>query len=555
MQNRTLYFGDNLEILREKFSGDEGYFDLIYLDPPFNSNRNYNVIFKEGLQDSPAQVQAFEDSWHWTREAQSIFEELVGVRPSKTKINEQISNLMLALEKMVGHNDMLAYLTMMTIRLIELRRVLKSTGSIYLHCDPTASHYLKIVMDAIFGKQNFRNELIWRKTNSPKSQTESFGNQHDVIFFYSKSDKIYLNKIYIEPDEEYLKSFQYNDKDGKGLYQTVAIVAAGIQKYAGRKEFDFHDIKAPWLYSKETLEDWWAKGLIYKTKSGMYRKKVYLSEIPGKVVSDLWIDKEVNPLQGASQEKLGYPTQKPEALLERIIKASSKEGDWVLDPFCGCGTTVAVAEKLDRNWVGIDITTLAINLIKYRLREQFSDKNIKIFVDGLPKDSAGAKALFKKDTFEFEYWALDLVNAMPAQSKSKENMRGADKGVDGVISFVKGSAGKGKYDYGKIIVQVKGGGVQRNDIATLKGDVDREKADGGLLITLEEPTRPMKEEAIGSGSFFAFSKVDYPKIQIITIEELLSGKRPNLPPWPEKYYKEAKKVEIDKSKNLKNLGI
>jgi len=265
---------------------------------------------------------------------------------------------------------------------------------------------------------------------------------------------------------------------------------------------------------------------------------------------DVW---DIPIINAMASERLGYPTQKPEALLERIIRASSKEGDWVLDPFCGCGTTVAVAEKLDRKWVGIDITTLAINLIKYRLREQFSDKNIKIFVDGLPKDLAGAKALFKKDPFEFEYWTLDLVNAMPAKSKSKENMRGADKGIDGIITFVKGSMGKGKYDYGKIIVQVKGGGVQRNDIATLKGDVDREKADGGLLITLEDPTRPMKEEAISSGSFFAFSKVDYPKIQIITIKELLEGKWPNLPPWPEKYYKEAKKIKIDILKNQQKI--
>lgn len=509
MQNRTLYFGDNLEILREKFPSDEGYFDLIYLDPPFNSNRNYNVLFKEGLIDSQAQVQAFEDSWHWTPEAQHTFEELIGVKPSETKINEQISNLMQALEKMIGHNDVLAYLTMMTVRLIELHRVLKKTGSIYLHCDPTASHYLKIVMDAIFGKQNFRNEIIWERgtASGGKAGGDKFVPNHDVIFFYNKdTDKAFYQRQYITYTEDYIKQrFKYTNESGR--------------RY--RLQLD--------------------------------NRKQYLDESKGKPVSDIWTD--IFPINPMAKEKLGYATQKPEALLERIIKASSKEGDWVLDPFCGCGTTVAVAEKLDRNWVGIDITTLAINLIKYRLREQFSDKNIKIFVDGLPKDLAGAKALFKKDAFEFEYWALDLVNAMPAQSKSKENMRGADKGVDGVITFVKGSAGKGKYDYGKIIVQVKGGGVQRNDIATLKGDVEREKADGGLLITLEDPTRPMKEEAISSGSFFAFSRVDYPKIQIVTIEELLSGKRPNLPPWPEKYYKEAKKIKIDTLKNLKNLGI
>lgn len=503
LQNRTLFFGDNLEILREKFpdkpDGD-GYFDLIYLDPPFNSNRDYNVLFKEGLTDSQAQVQAFEDSWHWTREAQVVFEELAGVKSSKTKINEQISNLMLALEKLVGHNDVLAYLTMMTVRLIELHRVLKKTGSIYLHCDPTASHYLKIAMDAIFGKQNFRNEIIWcyRGAGYPK---RDFGKRHDVIFRYSRSNNYTFNlddvrEEYAEATKERFKHYIGNIRGGKDF---------GLQQLNPLG-------KQP--------DDWW----------------------------------QIQPIAPSSKERLGYPTQKPEALLERIIKASSKEGNWVLDPFCGCGTTVAVAEKLDRNWVGIDITTLAINLIKHRLQKQFYEKRIKIFVDGLPKDLAGAKSLFKKDPFEFEYWALDLVNAMPAQSKSKENMRGADKGIDGIITFIKGVNNNGKHDYGKILVQVKGGHIQRADIATLKGDIEREKAEGGLFVTLEEPTRPMKEEAVSAGSFGVnFYKGEFPKIQILTVEELLKGKGPTLPLWSEPYYKQAKKVEIDKSKSQHGL--
>jgi len=500
MQNRTLYFGDNLEILREKFPSDEGYFDLIYLDPPFNSNRNYNVLFKEGLQDSPAQIQAFEDSWHWTTEAQHTFEELIGVKPSKTKINQQISDLMQALEKLVGPNDVLAYLTMMTIRLVELKRVLKKTGSIYLHCDPTASHYLKIVMDAIFGKQNFINEIIWhyRRWTAPANR---FQKLHDVILFYSKSDDYTFNPLYTEYTE------------------------GSISRKKG--------------------------GILHRFKEGEEPVLISDKEISEKGVreNDVWHIPFIAP---SAKERLGYPTQKPEALLERIIKASSKEGDWVLDPFCGCGTTVAVAEKLDRNWIGIDITTLAINLIKHRLHKEFEDKNIKIFTDGLPKDLAGAKALFKKDPFEFEYWCLDLVNAMPAQSKTKENMRGADKGIDGIFTFLKGVK-NGKEEYGKVVVQVKGGGVQRNDIATLKGDVEREKADGGLFIALEEPTRPMKEEAVSAGTFAAFTKAEFPKIQIITVEDLINGKKPDLPTWSEIYYKEAKKAEIDKAKNQQKI--
>jgi len=548
MQNRTLFFGDNLEILRKKVSSES--FDLIYLDPPFNSNRNYNVLFKEGLADSPAQVHAFEDSWHWTNESKHTFDYLV------TKTNESISNLMMALEKNIGHNDMLAYLTMMTVRLIELHRVLKKTGSLYLHCDPTASHYLKIVLDAIFGKENFRNEIIWKRTNSPKAQTKQFGSQHDVILFYSRSDDFSFNKVYSSVDDEYAKSFSYDDKDGRGSYQTVAIVAGGVQKYAGRKTFEFQGVKAMWLYTKEKLDEMHKNNLLVKTKGGLFRKKMYLKDVEGRLVSDMWFDEDVKPLQGASGEALGYPTQKPEALLERIIKASSKEGDLVLDPFCGCGTTVAAAEKLKRNWVGIDITALAINLIKHRLHYGYGLGSKEINIDGLPTDLTGAKELFKKDPFEFEYWALDLINAMPAQSKSRENMRGADKGIDGVITFIKDHR-NGDATYGKAIIQVKGGGVHRNDIATLKSDMQRENADAGVFITLEKPTKPMLSEAVDAGDFtIPASSVPFHKIQIITVEDLLQRKKPHLPQGMVKnYYKEAKAVETENGGKQAGLGV
>ncbi len=503
LKNRTLYFGDNLEILREKIP--DGVFDLIYLDPPFNSNRNYNVLFKEGVQDSPAQVQAFEDSWHWTREAQEVFEELVGVRPSKTKINEQISNLMQALEKLVGHNDMLAYLTMMTIRLIELRRVLKSAGSIYLHCDPTASHYLKVVMDVVFEKQNFLSEIVWCYDTGGRS-TSSFPQKHDIILRYSKTSdaNFYYDQVSLPRDTSTMHEGIFTDDEGRQYQRNIK---------AG-KEYRYY------LDKGVLPNDWWS---------------------------------DIQALNPAAKERLGYPTQKPEALLERIIKASSKEGDWVLDPFCGCGTTVAVAERLKRNWVGIDITMLAINLMNHRLRDQFGLGRNEMNIDGIPKDLSGARALFQKDPFAFEYWALDLVNAVPAQSKTKENMRGADKGIDGVINFIK-DIENGKQVYGKLLVQVKGGGTHRNDIATLKGDIERERADGGLFITLEKPTQPMREEAVSSGSYdVKFSKAKFPKIQIITVEELLNGKKPEVPLIALPYYKEAKAVKVE-SKNT-GLGI
>ncbi|MCK4386706.1 MAG: restriction endonuclease [Candidatus Pacebacteria bacterium] len=510
IKNRTLFFGDNLDILREKIPDET--FDLIYLDPPFNSKRDYNVLFKEGLQDSQAQIRAFEDSWRWTREAESVFEELVGVKKSKTKINQNISELMQALEKMVGRNDMLAYLVMMTVRLIELHRVLKKTGSLYLHCDPTASHYLKIILDTIFGKKNFQNEIVWSYNVGGKGK-KHFARKHDIIFFYSKSDDYFFDGLAV------------------GVHRDT-----GTKSFGGKIGVDKEGRKYQDKIVRKT-------GKVYR---------YYLDE--GKIPEDVW---QIQSIQSQSKERLGYPTQKPEVLLERIIKASSNEGDLVLDPFCGCGTTVAVAEKLHRKWVGIDITTLAINLVKHRLRDQFAGRIIKIHLDGLPKDMAGAKALFKKDPFEFEYWVLDLVNAMPAQSKTKGNMRGADKGIDGVITFVKGVDNKGDPEFGKAIVQVKGGGVQRKDIATLKGDLEREKADAGILITLEEPTRPMREEAVGAGVFkLSFSPKEFSKIQIITIKELLRlNRQPDLPSWTEPYYKEAKRVEEDFSKNQLGLGM
>ncbi|MEK9165578.1 MAG: DNA methyltransferase, partial [Patescibacteria group bacterium] len=317
MQNHTLYFGDNLEILRKKIPEDS--FDLIYLDPPFNSNRSYNVLFKEGMQDSPAQIKAFEDSWHWTHEAKVAFDYLV------TKTNEDISNLMLALEKMVGHNDMLAYLTMMTVRLIELHRVLKRTGSLYLHCDPTASHYLKIVLDAIFGKTNFRNELVWIYKGRELSH-KNYSRKHDIIFFYTKSELYVFNwEEILEPLKESSKKALARYEDKKGYF---------IVRYKKGGGFAPIENEGP---------------------------ETYRQYVPKGVPPRDWFYADY----ARKSEQLGYATQKPETLLERIIKASSKEGDWVLDPFCGCGTTAAVAEKLNRNWIGIDITTLAISLIKH----------------------------------------------------------------------------------------------------------------------------------------------------------------------------------------------
>ena len=505
MQNRTLYFGDNLEVLREKIPGES--FDLIYLDPPFNSKRPYNVLYKEGLVDSAAQVQAFEDTWHWTREAQHAYEELTGIRKSKTKINQNISNLIESLKKIVGDNDVMAYLVMMTIRLIELNRVLKPTGSIYIHCDPTASHYLKVIMDVIFGKSNFRNELVWIYKGRELSH-KNYSKKHDILLFYTKSENYSFNwQDIMEPLEESSRQALSRYKDEKGFF---------IVRYKDGGGF------AP-------IE-----------KEG---KDTYRQYVPEGVPPRDWFYADY----ARKKERLEYPTQKPEALLERVIKASSKPGDWILDPFCGCGTTVAVAERLNRNWIGIDITNLSINLIKHRLRHHFED--IRIFVDGVPKDLSGAKE-FAKDPFEFEYWALDLIIAVPAQSKSKENMRGADKGIDGVIKLFLGR-NNGDDTIGNALVQVKGGKVQRADIATLKGDIEREKAQAGVFVTLEESSQQMRQEAVQAGEFKDnYSFKEYPKIQIMTVKELLLGKKPDLPSSYKAYYKEAQPKERENNHNL-----
>lgn len=593
LKNRTLYFGDNLEILREKFPSDEGYFDLIYLDPPFNSKKSYNILFKEGLVESPAQVHAFEDSWHWTQETMTVFEELTGVRQSKTTISKEISDLMIGFEKIIGHNDLMAYLTMMSIRLIELYRVLKDTGSLYLHCDPTASHYLKIVLDAIFGKENFRNEIIWRRTGSHNKMLR-YAPIHDTILFYTKTEKY----KWTSPKRPYMKGHidEYFIKDERG-YKTnyYGNVLTGSGKRGGDsgkpwRGFDPTAKGRHWAIPKAVLDeiDEDLSNLTTQQKLDRLFELDYIKIIPdqslpiyerylksddGQFLHDIWafqpytngtlfgtnegIDEDVRWLSTKSKERLGYPTQKPEGVLERIIKASSNEGDWILDPFCGCGTTVSVAENLNRNWVGIDITTLAINLINHRLWKQFKDKfrgeNVKIEVEGLPKDLHGAQTLWNKDPFEFQYWVLDKVGATPLSSRNK---KGADEGIDGIYTFKDiGEDDKGAFK--RLIVSVKGGkNISVKDVRDLKGVIEREGAEGGLFITLHKPTEPMVKEAM-MGGFFKnrlFNK-EFMKLQIITVEDLLTGKKPEIPSgsYEINYYKEASKASNRETHQQKAL--
>lgn len=502
-----LFFGDNLDVLRESIK-DESV-DLIYLDPPFNSNASYNVLFASPKgHHSHAQIEAFEDTWHWGEQAEKEFGEIL------TQPNTQVAEVMRSLRQFLGENDMMAYLVMMANRLLELHRVLKPTGSLYLHCDPTASHYLKIVLDAVFGPEHFRNEIIWKRSHAHNSAT-GYGANHDVIFFYAKSDTYTWNSVYHGYDLEYVdKHYRHVDSGGR-RYKHENPTGAGISKGVTGKPWRGIDPTSKgrhWAKSPEEMDRLDKAGLIHWPEKGAWPYvKVFLDDMKGIPAQDLWND--IDPINMIAKERLGYPTQKPLALLERIVEASSNKGDVVLDPFCGCGTAVHAAQKLGRQWIGIDITHLAISLIEKRLRDAFP--KIEFDVHGTPKDFAGAQELAKRDKYQFQWWACSLINAQPFQGKKK----GADGGIDGLIYFIDEKALPKK-----IIVSVKGGeNVSVAMIRDLAHVVDREKAQIGLFVSLVEPTKPMATEAVTAGYYTSpATGAQFQKIQILTIDGLLS---------------------------------
>ena len=509
-----LYFGDNLSVLREHIPSES--VDLIYLDPPFNSNATYNVLFKERSgEDSAAQITAFDDTWQWTLDSERAYQEVVTGGPDK------LGKLLQAMREFLGQNDMMAYLTMMAQRLAELHRVLKPTGSIYLHCDPTASHYLKLMMDAVFGSANFRNEIVWRRSHPKGLAFTRFASNHDVILTYGSTGDTTWNSMYVDNPRAHEQYNLIEDETGR-RYQLTSLLNPNPDR--PNLTYEFKGVTRVWRWTKERMEQADRDGLIVVPRDGrgIPRMKRYLDEQEGIPVSDTWDDIPI----AAGRERLGYPTQKPEALLERIINASSNEGDVVLDPFCGCGTAVAVAERLKRRWIGIDVTHVSISLMKHRLHDTFGSELSDYAVIGLPQDVASARALATESEhdgrYQFEYWALGLVDARPATGK-----KGADSGIDGYINFFDDNSGKAK----RIIVQVKSGHVNRGMIATLKGDMERDAAAVGIFVTLEEPTEPMRQEAIAAGFYEpdALPGNQYPKVQILTIEQLLNGDQPDYP--------------------------
>jgi site-specific DNA-methyltransferase (adenine-specific) len=525
----TLFYADNLPILRDHIP--EESVDLIYLDPPFNSNRSYNVLFKEESgTENDAQIAAFDDTWHWNAGAERIYHELIQNSP------ERVAVMLGALRDFIGENQMMAYLVMMAARLVELHRVLKPTGSIYLHCDPTASHYLKIVLDTIFGVENFKNEISWKRT-SAHSDAKTLGNAHDILLFYTKSDDFTWNKQYQTYSENYMNShYRYVDKNGR-RYRTDNLTATSLS--GGGYTYDWNGVTKIWRCPKTKMQELHDAGRLHYTKSGGVEYIRYLDEMPGTPLQDVWDD--IAPINSQAQERLGYPTQKPLALLERIIQASSNEGDLVLDPFCGCGTAIAAAQKLNRKWIGIDITHLSISLMKYRLKDMFNLEEKKDYdVFGEPESLADAQQLAHEDRYQFQWWALSLVEAKPLGGEGgHEGKKGSDKGLDGVINFI-GDNGK----LNRVLIQVKSGHVNSGLVRDLHGVVDREGAAIGVFITLDPPSRDMITEAVSAGYFRSQTwQKDYPRIQILTIEDLLNGKSIDMPPSAYGTFKQAEKIK------------
>jgi DNA modification methylase len=524
MMPNQLFYGDNLEVLRKHIK-DESV-DLCYIDPPFNSKRNYNQIYNNVGKEDQAQAQAFIDTWTWDDYANQGLKEIQ--ENYQGRFTSQSIDLISGLTKVLGKGSLLAYLISMTLRIVEIHRVLKPTGSFYLHCDPTASHYLKIIIDAIFCSQggDFLNEITWKRTNAHNDASQGlkrFGRNHDSIFFYTKTTSFIWNTNYAAYEEEYIrKNYNNVEEVTDRRYKTSDLTAA---KPGGDTSYEWKGIFPSkgryWAYSKNNMERFESESRIIYTRNGIPRLKHYLDEMHGVATQDTWID--IPPISAQARERLGYPTQKPEALLERIIKASSNEGDVVLDAFCGCGTSVAVSQRLDRKWIGIDITYQSISLILKRLEDAFGKGAIEnISLNGIPKDMESAKALaLKQDDRtrkEFEKWAVLTYSNNRAIINQK---KGSDKGIDGIAYFT-----GDKDEPEKIILQVKSGKANSSDIRDLQGTMTRESAALGIFITLNKPTKDMNKEAKEAGIYQSrFMSQPTDKIRIVTIQEIIEDQK------------------------------
>lgn len=505
----TLYFGDNLDILRE-YIPDESI-DLIYLDPPFNSQANYNVLFTSPAEEAAsAQAEAFRDMWTWTEEAEWAYGETM-------KLGGGVARIVDALRAALGTSDMMAYLVMMAIRLHELRRVLKPNGSLYLHCDPTASHYLKIILDGIFDPNGFTNEIIWKRTTPKGLAFSRYASNHDVILYYRNGPDFLWNPQYTAHSPEYLKRYSLIDEGTGKRFQATSLLNPNKDRPNLTYEFGGHH--RVWRWTKERMQRAADEGRIHFPPSGgVPREKRFLDEQEGVPVSSVWTD--IPPVNAMAKERIGYPTQKPLALLDRIIEASSNKGDVILDPFCGCGTTIEAAERAGRRWIGIDIAIHAIKVIEARIAERLERTDLKI--EGMPRDFESAVRLAEDDKYQFQWWANYLFNPHAL----REQKKGADSGIDGEMFFPNGPG----RPWGRMLTSVKGGmSVGPAMVRDFRGVLEREKAEMGLFICLNKPTKAMQVEAASAGVADTVHG-DLPKLQIVAIEEWFSGKLPKLPP-------------------------
>jgi len=501
--------------------------DLVYLDPPFNSSRSYNVLFKdESGVSSDAQITAFDDTWHWGPSAEQAYLDILQANPGV------VDDLLAALRSIIGENQMLAYLVMMAARLIELHRILKPTGSLYLHCDPTSSHYLKIILDTIFGFQNFRNEITWKRTFAHGNVGRNYGNIADIIFWYSKSDDYVWNQPFIPLSDNYIdKFYRHYDEDGR-RWRSVSLRNPSPRPnlqylYTALNGITYKPHPNGWVWTCDRMRKADEDGrLVYPSKpEGALLYKQYLDTSSGVRISNIWDD--IPPIGAQALERLGYPTQKPLALLERIIQTSSNPGDILLDPFCGCGTAIAAAEKLGRQWIGIDITYLSINLIENRMKAMF--RGIQLEVIGKPKDLGSARDLAQRDRYQFQWWALSLVGSKPlgGTELGGKGKKGSDKGIDGVINYIDSP----NQELKRVLVQVKSGHVNSGTVRDLIGVLTNEHVEIGVLVTLDPPSRDMITAASTAGYYQSlFWQKSFPRLQILTIEQILAGAAVQMPP-------------------------
>lgn len=546
-----LFYGDNLDLLRNPRWFPDECVDLVYLDPPFNSNADYNILFREQSgEPAEAQIKAFTDTWKWSELAFRTFVESCP--------NPHLISLVEGYVRTLGRNEMTAYLVMMATRLVELHRVLKSRGTLFLHCDPTASHYLKTLLDCVFGPVNFLNEIIWRRTGSHNSPRR-FGPVHDVILFYAKSADYYFKTQYRPYTRGHVASY-FKQEDKSGKFWTNSLTGAGLRHGESGQPWRGYDPSAKgrhWAIPGKIIEELEINetlGVLAKldaleaagfidhpaNKEVLPTYRQYLKSSPGIPLSDLWayqphtrgvlegtdeaIDEDVRWLVAhGDPERLGYPTQKPLGLLKRIINSTCPEQGVVLDPFCGCGTTIEAAHQLKRRWIGIDITHLAIALIKYRLSDSLRLKEGRHYqVHGEPKTTAEAHMLAAQDRYEFQKWALSLVpRAFPFQAR-----KGADTGVDGLVRFNDDPRVEPK----RCVIQVKSGTLKLGEVRDFAHVIRREKATLGLFICLEEPTEKMRLEAEAMGFYTTpLGGKKLPVFQIRTVDELLAGKGFEIP--------------------------